>query len=623
MKHLKKLLIPIIILLLVKLLFWISFFNSQEHRAQDALFRLRGAKPVSGDIVIVAIDDVTFQALNRPWPYPRELHAKLVENLNLAGARQIIFDVEFTEDSNPVSDSTLAAQCAVVQNVTFCGKHLRDPENPDHVQIQKPISPILAGKLNWGLVNMAMDRDGFIRDYILFEEFDKKPVYSLGVVALANWDGYRPDWESSITRSKAKINVAEHHIPVIKGNKALINYYGGANTFQHYSYSSVLDDSSMAMPGYQGVEIDEFYDLLNRGVFKDKTVLVGATIDELHDKFPTPFSNQLTAGVEIHANFLEMARHGDYLHPVNGWLFLLLELILAIALFYLLSRIKPQHSVYIAIAIITVFLAGCFLLFAKLNTMIPIVEVVILVILLYVTALVSHYLRAQKEKKFIKNAFQQYLAPELVNQLIKHPESLKYGGILQEVTVLFSDIVSFTTYSEKHKPEETVQILKEYLTEMVKTVIKNGGIVDKFVGDEIIALYAVPLYTEDHALQACKTALDMRACLDRLLAKWKAEGVEPFDFGVGINTGQAVVGNLGSEMIFDYTAIGDTINLGARLEALTRDYDTTHRIIISENTYAKIQNQVEARYLDEVKVKGKDLAVRIYELLSVKGFTPG
>ena len=191
------------------------------------------------------------------------------------------------------------------------------------------------------------------------------------------------------------------------------------------------------------------------------------------------------------------------------------------------------------------------------------------------------------------------------------------------MTVLFSDIVSFTTYSEKHKPEETVQILKEYLTEMVKTVIKNGGIVDKFVGDEIIALYAVPLYTEDHALQACKTALDMRACLDRLLAKWKAEGVEPFDFGVGINTGQAVVGNLGSEMIFDYTAIGDTINLGARLEALTRDYDTTHRIIISENTYAKVQNQVEARYLDEVKVKGKDLAVRIYELLSVKGFTPG
>ncbi len=623
MQQLRKLLIPVLILLAVKLLFWFAFFNSQEHRAQDAFFRLRGARPVSGDIVIVAIDDVTFQALNRPWPFPREMHAKLVENLNLAGARQIIFDVEFIEDSNPASDSMLAAQCAVVNNVTFCGKHLRDPENPLHVQVQKPITPLLSQNKNWGIVNMAMDRDGFIRDYILFEEFDGKPVYSLGMVALANWQNYDPDWEGAVASQDGKIAVGPYRIPIVQKNKARLNYYGGAHTFEHYSYNTVLDDSLTAMPGYQGVEIDEFYDLLASGVFRDKTVLVGATIDELHDKFPTPFSSQLTSGVEIHANFLEMALRGDYLHPVNGWLFLLLELVLAVGVFWLFSRLKPPLSAVITVLLIAAFLAGSFFLFAKLRVVMPIVEVALLFILLYVAALVSHYLRTHKEKKFIKNAFQQYLAPELVNQIIRHPESLKYGGVAQEVTVLFTDIVSFTTYTERHKPEETVQILKEYLTEMVKTIIKNGGIVDKFVGDEIVALYAVPLYTEEHALQACKTALDMRACLDRLLEKWKAEGVDPFDFGVGINTGVAVVGNLGSEQIFDYTAIGDTINLGARLETITRNYDTAHNIIINETTYAKVQDKVEVRYLDEVQVKGKDISVKIYELLSVKGFTPG
>jgi adenylate cyclase len=616
MKYLKKILLPIVILLLIKAMFLFYFFNSLEHKAQDSLFRMRGAKPVSGDIVIVAIDDATFQDLNRPWPFPREMHGKLIENLKLAGARQIIFDIEFTEDSNPMSDFTLAAQGALAQSVIFAGKHIRDEENPDHVQVQKPIAPILSENLNWGIVNMPMDRDGFIRDYTLYEMFDKKPVYSIGVAALGNWRVYRPDWESSISNQSRKLKVADYLIPKINRSKAMINFYGGSQTFKYVSYSSVLDDSSTTVQ----IDLNQYYELSDSGVFKDKIVLIGATIDELHDKFPTAFSSKLTAGVEIHANFLEMVRRGDYLYQVNIWLFFLLELVLAIGLFYLLSWLKPQLSAIVTFGLIAVFMVGSFLLFTKLNTMIPIVEVVVMFILLYVSALVSHYLRSQKEKKFIKSAFQQYLAPELVNELLKHPDNLKYGGALQEVTVLFTDIVSFTTYSEKHKPEEIVHILKGYLTEMVKTIIKNGGIIDKFVGDEIMALYGVPIYTDEHALQACRTALDMRARLDQLLT---AEGLEPFNFGVGINTGRAVVGNLGSEQIFDYTAIGDTINLGARLEAATRDYDLSTMIIISEFTYAKVKDRVEVRYLDDVKVKGKDNAVKIYELLSVKGFTPG
>ena len=184
--------------------------------------------------------------------------------------------------------------------------------------------------------------------------------------------------------------------------------------------------------------------------------------------------------------------------------------------------------------------------------------------------------------------------------------------------MLFSDIRGFTSYSENHKPQETAQILKEYLTAMVETVIHNDGIVDKFIGDEIMALFGTPVSLYNHALSACKTALQMRNRLAILQDKWREEGRETFEIGIGINTGQAVVGNLGSEQIFDYTAIGDTINLGAGLEAIGKDYDTETNIIISEFTYAKVKDFVQARYLDEVKVKGRNQAVKIYELLDLK-----
>jgi adenylate cyclase len=206
------------------------------------------------------------------------------------------------------------------------------------------------------------------------------------------------------------------------------------------------------------------------------------------------------------------------------------------------------------------------------------------------------------------------MAPELVNQLLLDPKKLKYGGSLQELTVLFSDIRSFTTYSESHTPEETVNILHEYLTEMVSIIIKNQGILDKFVGDEVMALFGTPIPLPNHALNACKVALEMRARLTEMQEQWLSEGRQPFEIGIGVNTGFAVVGNLGSEQIFDFTAIGDTINLGARLEAINKEYNTEKKIIISEFTLEHVKDLVEVNYLDSVTVKGKTKPVKIYEL---------
>mgnify|MGYP000944920290 FL=1 len=259
-----------------------------------------------------------------------------------------------------------------------------------------------------------------------------------------------------------------------------------------------------------------------------------------------------------------------------------------------------------------------YLMFVRFSFLIPIAQTASLILLIYLTSLVSNYLSALKEKRFIRHAFQQYLAPELVSQLLQNPKSLKYGGDLQEISVLFSDIRSFTTYSENHTPQETVNILHEYLTEMVKVIIANQGILDKFVGDEVMALFGTPVPLANHALSACRTALQMREQLRKMQQAWQEARREPFEIGIGINTGLAVVGNLGSEQIFDYTAIGDTINLGARLEGLNKEYPTQNLIIISEFTLEKVKDYVNVNYLDEVKVKGKNKAVKIYELIGLK-----
>ena len=617
MSKYRSFLIALVIIALIRILFLFPAFHSLDFKVQDSLFRLRGPRTPSEELMIIAIDDASFSALNISWPFPRELHAKLIENLSLAGAKLIVFDVEFTENSRPEADALLAEMAQHYQQVIFAGKVLRglDSHAPD--QLLTPIPEIMAYKVPWGIVNMSSDSDNTIRKYDLFEMHDGSPYYSLGIAALANSRLYQSDWQTHIRTQQGQLSLADHKIPLHGRNKALINYYGPANTFASVSYASVIDDSTVSMPGYQGLELDEFYDIVESGILKDKIVLIGATIDELHDKFPTPFGGEWTSGVEIHANFLNMVLTGDYLSELNFWLFLCLELIVLLALCVVFRRLKPQWSALVLILIIGLQYFLAYQLFARYSLLIPILQTAVSLVLIYIASIICHYLDTMKEKRFIRSAFQQYMAPELVNELLKNPKNLSYGGSLQEISVLFSDIRSFTTYSENHTPQETVNILKEYLTAMVNVIVANKGILDKFVGDEIMALFGTPVPLPNHALSACKVALEMRTKMTELQQKWESEGKASFEIGIGVNTGQAVVGNLGSEQIFDYTAIGDTINLGARLEGINKEYETAKHIIISEFTLEQVKDQVKVRYLDEVKVKGKNKAVKIYELIDL------
>jgi len=223
-------------------------------------------------------------------------------------------------------------------------------------------------------------------------------------------------------------------------------------------------------------------------------------------------------------------------------------------------------------------------------------------------------LTEEKEKKFIRNTFSNFVSKVIVDELLKHPEMIKLGGERKEITVLFSDIRSFTTLSEKYQPEEIVGILNNYLSRMTTTIFKYEGTLDKYVGDEIMAFWNAPLPQEDHATLACLTALEMMKELDLFNQEMPPE--YRLNIGIGINTGDAIVGNMGSTSRMDYTLIGDTVNTGARLEGTNKIYSTN--IIISEFTYEKVKDFFICRLLDKIKVKGKSIPVSIYELVDVK-----
>ena len=577
---------------------------------------MRGTREISDGIVIVEIGDDTFNSLNERWPFPRDYHAHLIENLEKAGAKQIIFDIEFTEKTNPASDELLARTASKYNNIILAGKLIKTVyTSSTREQLLAPINLITQRGVEWGTVNISADADGFVRKYELFQRKGKEIKLSIGVLSLVK-TYWLEKLDEEVKNLSGYFRIGGNLIPKVTSKSTLINYYGPAGTFERYDFADVIDDSTFTIPT---LDLDLYY--ANKDSLKNKIVLVGLTSVEFHDTHHTPFfskNKQLMPGVEIHANFIEMALRQDYLREFSYIKFLIIFFILSFLLFFMNLSMKPTFSIIINLLLLVGYLGYSYYLFVQKSLLIPTLEIPVLIVVIYIAGLIFQYLKTLQERKFIKHAFGHYIAPELVDELLQDPNKLEYGGEQKELTVLYSDIVSFTPYAESHSPKETVDILREYLTEMVEVITTNKGTLDKFVGDEIVALFGAPVYLEDHAYWGCKAALEMRQRINELKEKWKAEKKDPFEIGIGLNSGVMTVGNLGSEQIFDYTAIGDNMNAGARIEALTRDYKTKSNIIISESTYQMAKENIIASFIDEVKVKGKTKKITIYELQGLK-----
>lgn len=657
----RSVIIAVIVFLITLFSSFTNLFTLLEANLYDLFMQQRGHISLTDKVAIVAIDEETMRTLNIQWPLPRSLYIQAIENIQKAGGEIIVFDVQFPE----TAQVTLMGQ----ENVGLVEEVNSRLERYDRelgtisyqnsiihaCKIEKegnsrflllPNRRIMEANPKIGLVSNFNDRDNSLRKYQIMDELNDKDYYSLSLKAFS----LLVNSPIKVDREKELIFCADQKIPYLLNYLTPINFRNKAGSFvgdktinpasSYYSFIDLIDLtsglSSEEIDFFSDVEIDEelsakFQELgisvdevtktnldkmVEKQVFKDKIVFLGSSLKEHHDYFNTPFG--VMPGVEVHANFLDSLIANDLLTYLNHYLFLLILFILLLVFSYFCHKYGAYLTFGVLLGLLILHFATVLIALKYFNLIIPKLEIIFSLSIIYLYNLLKKYLQEAKAKKEIKNAFQHYMAPELVEKLISDPKQLQYGGAIKEISVLFSDIRDFTTFTEAHAMEETVAMLREYLTEMTKIVIDNKGIIDKFVGDEIMALYGTPVKDDNHAYNACKTAIEMREKLTEMQAKWKEEGKDSIEIGIGVNSGFAVVGNLGSEQVFDYTAIGDNINLGARLEASNKKYPSVNKIIISEFTLNYLKDRVEVAYICNENVKGKNKGVDIYHLLKVK-----
>ncbi len=593
------------------------FFENIEYKFNDFKFEVRGINEEglkNSDIVIVAIDDQSFATIPYKYPWPRTYHATLVRNLRRAGARTIVFDIQFTEEStiDPEQDDEFARAIAEGDDVVLAGKMI--VENREGFFLQSLLPPLqkLQEVAPFGLVDTYFDSDGFVRRYILFREYNEERYLSLGLATLAKYLSLEDDPETILSMTETGDYLIDGQYLLKKYDdlpSTFINYFGPAYSFKTYSFEQVVDEEGFQL-------------LLEHDVFRDKIVLIGASVDELHDLFSTPFyiggNETLMPGVEIHANFVQMVLNQDFYGKVDDLVAYILTFVFAIAIAFIIKKTKPIIGILAAFGIAAIYFVSNILLFTQVQIVMNFITPTGGIGIAIVGCYAFQYFSEEKEKLYVRSVFKHYLAENVVDTILQDADALAFGGQRRNLTVLFSDIRSFTTYSEKYTPEEVVSNLGEYLTDMVDVILRYGGMLDKFVGDEIMAVFGAPAHVPDHAERACLTALEMIRSLDRLKERWTREGKEVFDIGIGVNTGDMLVGNLGSRQIFDYTVIGDNVNLGARLEGINKVYKTVNNIIISEFTQNMLSDNLVTRELDSVRVKGKTRPVAIFELVGEK-----
>jgi adenylate cyclase len=349
--------------------------------------------------------------------------------------------------------------------------------------------------------------------------------------------------------------------------------------------------------------------------FRDKIVVIGYTAQGLFDLRSTPLA-PATAGMLIHANAIDNLINGQFIREVNLAFFALLALIIAATVGGIIHRMHSQWAAgAVAIAGIVLWIIAGYLALRggiALNS----VAAANSIALTYITVTVVKFTAEQRHTAELRATFGRYVSPQIMQHILAHPESVHLGGERRDLTILFSDIRGFTTISEASEPEVVVEMLNEYLTRMVEILLEHGGTLDKFIGDAVMGFWNAPAADPDHPRHAVECAIAMIQETARIRNRWEADGKPALRIGIGINSGDAVVGNIGAEKVFGYTVIGDAVNLASRLEGKNKDYGT--EIIISEFTLSRIDSTFQTVYLDEVKVKGKERAVRIYE---VKGRT--
>jgi len=629
---------------------------SLELKSYDARFLLRGPISVEeSDIVIVGVDDESFATLPTRWPFPRSQYARMIRNLFAAGARQIVFDIQFTEPSEDARQDSILAEATAeyADRIIHAGKiFFRRDQRLDVILTESmlPIDVISETGSNVGIVNQLDDQDGFTRQYPLYVEHGGRNYLSLASKSAQLLADLGPD--VPFNRTSTYVDYGPYHVPLqVTGavGTMLINYYGPAGTFPTFSFSDILDDEEFdlrkddtdfmkwfLMPDEQFEVLTMFLpeeasaifrEMRESNPFKDKIVFVGAVAAELQDLKLTPyfthFNDQgkliqdLMPGVECHANALQTLIDRNYILNVSPVAEFLIVFLFMFAVFALNNTTRMLVGTGLTVLSAILYIGFTGYLFINHNIWLAAVSPVTGLIISYLATTVYQVIMEQKEKAMIRGMFSQYVPKKVVEQLIDNPDMLALGGERRRMSVLFTDVAGFTSMSEKMEPEDIVMLLNEYLSAMSLIVLENEGIIDKYEGDLIMAEWGAPVFFEDHAAHACRSAIRMQNKLAELRMDWAKRGMPRLYSRVGVNTGFMLVGNMGCLEVFDYTVMGDAVNLASRLEGANKSYKST--IMIGPDTYEDIKDtSFVTRMLDDIRVKGKADGVRVYELLAEK-----
>jgi adenylate cyclase len=595
-------------------------FSTFELKAYDLLSRLCNPDKGHPEIVIVQVDQQSLDSLAADgvtWMWPRQVYAPIFERLGLADA--VFVDIDFSEPSSYGNEDDLILAVALKKtgNVVlpvFATANSRALDEAglaflDRIEVKAaarpgisqpfaitPIAPLASAAHGGGNVMIKPDRDGVYRRLpLLFQAAGHTlPHFVLGHLLE----------KRIITIDQGRLMRGATALPLEQG-ALLARFPRGAKPYDTIPAVDLISEAGAAKYPVE--------------YFKGKKVFLGLTAAGLYDLKPTAVSS-IASGVSVHAATLDALLYGDYLRPVpTVALLLFMAVIVLVVCGFVLKHTSMLANLVLVLAAAVVAFGLPAVLFTQ-GWYLALIPSLSALVSSFAVASIYSYATEGRERRFVRRAFSQYMDETIVAHLLKNPDLIKPGGQRRRVTVFFADIAGFTTIAEQFPPEETALMLHAVLNAVSEEVIRHRGVIDKYIGDCVMAFWGAPLDSPDAAANACRAALASLEALEEVNVGFKERGLGAISMRVGLHTGDAIVGNLGSDRLFDYTVVGDTVNLSSRLESANKYFST--RIMISEDTLLEAGEGFVVRELGLIAVKGKVRPVRIYELLAEAGRAP-
>ncbi len=611
----------------------------------DYKFRYLQQEDPNDKIVLVSIDEKSLSYFNSNgmyWPWPREFYQIVTDYFHQSGAELIVYDILFdTPDFDRRNLSGQMSDRRFVQSLEQSNKAIlafkstanedpsadisinneplieandiknEPPYKEPHLLTSKPLDAFTKAATGLGNTVMNPDEDGLIRSAHLFDSLAHKGF--VPTLSMAAYLELQPD-SVSLEWTNTGLRIGKQNIPLQDNGDYLINWYekGGVRngTFPYYSFQAIVKSAT------QKIRNPKAKVSVPPSELEDKIIIVGASAAGLGDIKSTPMSSlEPFPGMEIQATILNNLIGTNFITQPPTWIAILILLLISIGIPFTVAYSRPAKGGAAILGILFLIIGVGLTLFIYERIWFSTGLYIITATIAYSGSAAYKYFAEEKQKKEIRSAFGQYVQPEFVEQLIAQPDLLKLGGQKKRLTVLFSDIAGFTSISEKKEPEELVSFLNEYLGAMTDIIFEHSGTVDKYIGDAVMAFWGAPIGQDNHAELACQSTLKMMK---------KVKELAPQNTNIhsrfGIATGDMIVGNIGSYNRFNYTVLGDTVNLAARLEAANKQFGSS--TMISEQTYEGVKEHFYCRQLDLLVVKGKTEPVRVFELMA-KRSAPG